>query len=69
LTTSVRKSVPGFGLTQPSSVIALVRSSVVESATVTTAFVPLNESALPNLPALAPAQVAFAIVPVLPLPD
>src|SRR5215831_17837696 len=34
---------------------------------VTTALVPLNDSALPYLPAAA--QVAFAIVPVWPLPD
>ena len=32
----------------------------------TKAFVPLNESALPNRPAVAPAQVAFEIVPLLP---
>src|SRR5438067_8275253 len=55
------------GLTQASRVIALARSSVLESATVTQLFVPLNDRALPNFP---PAdQVAFEIVPVFPLPE
>ena len=35
--------------------------------TVTQEFVPLKESALPNLPAVD--QVVFESVPVLPLPD
>ena len=34
---------------------------------VTNEFVPLNDSALPYLPAVV--QVAFVIVPVLPFPD
>ena len=66
----MRQSFPRpSGRTQASSVIPVVRSSEAESGTVTNAFVPLNESALPNLPALAPAQVAFVSVPLLPLPD
>ena len=35
----------------------------------TEAFVPLKESAFPNRPAVAPAQVAFVSVPLFPLPD
>ena len=57
------------GRTQASSVIPVVRSSEFESGTLTKAFVPLKESALPYLPAAAPAHVAFASVPLLPLPD
>ncbi len=55
------------GLTQASSVIAVVRCSDVASGIVTSALVPLKTSALPNLPALV--HVAFVIVPVFPLPD
>ena len=36
---------------------------------VTDALVPLKESAFPNRPAVAPAQVAFVSVPLLALPD
>ena len=52
----------------PRSSCPLVRSSEFESGMLTEAFVPLKESALPNRPAVAPAQVAFVIVPLLPLP-
>ena len=45
----------------------VVRCSAAASGIVTSALVPLNCSALPYLPVVA--QVAFAIVPVLPLPD
>ena len=55
------------GLTHASSVIPVVRCSEAASGIVTSAFVPLNCSALPNLPVVA--QVAFAIVPLLPFPD
>src|SRR5512135_1695541 len=44
-----------------------VRCSEAESGMVTRALVPLNTSALPDLPALV--HVAFAIVPVFPFPD
>src|SRR5262245_29129736 len=57
------------GLTQASSVIPVVRSSEFESGTLTEAFVPLKDKAFPNLPAAAPAQVAFVSVPLLLLPD
>src|SRR5436309_4148390 len=55
------------GFTHASSVMALARSSELESFTVTQLFVPLNDRALPNLPFAA--QVAFEIVPLFPLPD
>jgi hypothetical protein len=69
LTTSVLKSPPAFGLTHASSVMPVVRSRELESGTVTNELEPLNESALPNLPALAPAHVALESVPLLPFPD
>src|SRR4051794_15265690 len=50
-------------------VMPLVTSSEFASGTLTEAFVPLNDKALPNFPAPAPAQVAFVIVPLLPEPD
>src|SRR6266496_2792291 len=55
------------GFTQASSVIALVRSSEVESATFTMLLTPLKLSAEPNLPLVV--QVAPEIVPLFPLPD
>src|ERR1044071_2840751 len=56
-----------LGITQASSVNALVRSSEAESGTVTRAVVPLKLNAPPNLPAVV--RVAFAIVPVLVFPE
>ena len=53
------------GLTQASSVIALVRSRLGESGTVTHAFRPLNVSALPNRPAVV--RTAFDSVPLFPV--
>ncbi len=47
----------------------LDRFREAELGTLTKALLPLKESALPNLPAPAPAQVAFESVPALPLPD
>src|SRR4249919_3001094 len=67
LTSSVCQPEPIVGRTQPSTVIAVVRSSELESATETDELVPLNESALPNLPSVD--QVAFDSVPPLLLPD
>src|SRR3954466_12569879 len=65
---TVRQIVPrALGLTHASRVMPVVRSKVAESAIVTHALVPLNDSALPNLPAVL--QVALLIVPGLPLPD
>ena len=55
------------GLTQASSVIPVVRCSDAASGIVTSALVPLNCNALPNLPDVD--QVAFVIVPLLPFPD
>jgi hypothetical protein len=55
------------GFTQASSVIAVVRRSEAESGIVTRELVPLKLSAPPYLPATA--QVVFATVPPLPLPD
>jgi hypothetical protein len=68
LSSTVRHELPrSVGLTQASSVIPVVRSSELESGMFTMLFVPLNESALPNLPVAL--QVAPLIVPLLPLPD
>ena len=55
------------GLTQASSVIPVVSCSEAAFGTVTTAFVPLNDSASPYLPVVT--HVAPVIVPLLPLPD
>ena len=55
------------GLTHASSVIPVESCSAAALGTVTSALVPLNCSALPNLPVAA--QVAFEIVPLWPLPD
>jgi hypothetical protein len=55
------------GYTQASSVIPVVNCSDADEGTVTTAFVPLNTSALPNFPAVV--HVAPLIVPVLLLPE
>src|SRR5215813_9804878 len=60
-------AVTAEGLTHASSVIPLDSCSEAALGTVTTAFVPLNDSALPYLPDVA--QVAPVIVPVFPLPD
>lgn len=56
-----------MGKTQASSVIPVVRLSEAESLTVTRAFEPLKERALPNLPALV--LVALSTVPVFPVPE
>src|SRR6187431_888027 len=65
---TVRQLVPSaLGLTQASSVIPLVRSSELESGTLTIALVPLKESAPPYLPLVL--QAALAIVPLLLLPE
>ena len=55
------------GNTHASTVIAVVRSSVAESATVTRLVVPLNTRALPMRPAVV--HVVFVAVPVLPRPE
>src|SRR5258705_908241 len=55
------------GLTHASSVIAVVKRRDAESGIVTTALVPLNESAPPYFPAVD--HVVADTVPVLPLPD
>src|SRR5690349_9683101 len=56
------------GLTQASSVMAVVRCSDAASGMSTRALLPLKDRALPNLPAVL--QVAPPTsVPVLPLPD
>src|SRR5258706_15440817 len=55
------------GYTHASSVMPVVSRSEVAFGIVTCAPVPLNTSALPNLPDVV--QVAPLIVPVLPLPE
>src|SRR5579872_2082746 len=55
------------GFTQASRVMALVKCREAESGMVTRAVVPLKTRALPYLPVAV--QVAFEIVPVLPLPE
>src|SRR6478735_8240880 len=55
------------GLTQASSVIAVVRRNDGASGIVTSALEPLKTSALPNFPLVV--HVAFAIAPLLPCPD
>ena len=55
------------GETHASSVIALVRSSVAASATVTQSLVPSNDSARPKRP--ASVWVGPASVPALLLPE
>src|SRR5437773_11883661 len=65
--TTDRHPMPELGSTQASIVIPVVRSSDAASATVTHALMPLNDSALPYLPAVV--HVALEIVPVLPCPD
>src|SRR5437762_2605877 len=54
------------GFTQAESVIAVVSRSPGASVIVTVPL-PLNSSALPNLPAVV--HVAFVIAPALPWPD
>ena len=66
---TVRQPPVVVGRTQASKVMPVVGCSDDEFGTETNALVPLNESAFPNLPAAAPAHVAFVIVPLLPLPD
>ena len=66
--TTVRHTPPAaVGFTQASRVTADVRRREAASATLTMLLVPLNDSALPNLPAVV--QVALESVPVLLLPD
>src|SRR3954468_1334670 len=67
LARSVCQPAPTEGRTHPSIVMPVVASSEFESATETNAFVPLNESAFPNLPSVDHA--AFERVPLLLLPD
>src|SRR3954454_1731947 len=55
------------GSTHASSVNALESCNEEEFGTLTRAFVPLKERAPPTLPFAA--QVAFEMVPVLPLPE
>jgi len=64
---TVRQLARADGFTQASSVMPVVRCSDAASGTFTRADVPLNDSALPNLPAVD--QVAAEIVPVLLFPD
>ena len=54
-------------MTHASRVIAVVRCNEAESLISTHAFVPLNTSAWPYLPAVV--HVAFAMVPVFPVLD
>src|SRR5437868_1779714 len=65
--TSRQALVIAAGLTQASSVTAVLKRSAALSGTLTSALTPLNARASPNLPAVV--QVAFVRVPVLPLPD
>src|SRR3954447_22682238 len=55
------------GLTQASRVIPVVSWSEAELAMLTRALLPLKEREPPNLPLVL--RVAFAIAPLLPLPD
>ena len=55
------------GSTQASSVMPELSCSELLPGIVTRLLVPLNESALPNLPAVV--QVAPEIVPLLPFPE
>src|SRR5436305_7609598 len=55
------------GKTHASSVIPVVKSRELESLIVTQSLTPLNDRALPNLPAVV--RVAPEIVPGLPVPD
>ena len=65
--TTVRQFVFVAGEIQAISVIPVVKSSDAESGTVTRALLPLNDNALPNLPAVV--HVAPTSVPVFPVPD
>ena len=65
--TSRHSLVTAVGYTHASSVIALVSRSEEASGTVTFAFVPLKESAFPNLPCVV--HVADPMVPPLPVPE
>src|SRR6476659_361981 len=65
--TSRQAFVTLVGFTHASSVIAVARRRTGESLTVTRELMPLNTSALPNLPDVVHA--ALAMVPVPPLPD
>src|SRR3954447_19041636 len=55
------------GFTQASSVIPVVRSSELESGTVTRVLVPLKDSAPPECPPID--HVPAAIVPLFPVPE
>jgi hypothetical protein len=66
LKTAVRQLLLTAGRTQASRVIAVVRSSDAESATVTQSLTPSKLRALPNLPVV---QVAPLTVPPFPRPD
>src|SRR5579884_4296935 len=67
LMTTACQFVTTDGFTHDSSVTAAVRSSAAASLTVTQAFVPLNDRALPYRPDVVHA--APEIVPVFPLPE
>ena len=64
---TVSQPLIAVGNTHASSVMAAVRSSELESLTVTQSLTPSNDSALPYLPLVV--QVAPEIVPVFPLPE
>ena len=66
---TVRQPPVVVGRTHASNVMPVEICSDGELGTDTNALVPLNESAFPNLPAAAPAHVAFVIAPLLPFPD
>ena len=64
----VRQLLPSpVGRTHASSVIPVVRSRLLASATVTRSLTPSKVSALPNFPAVV--HVGPLIVPTLPLPE
>ena len=67
LSTGIPSGTQLLGIAVKNGVATVDLSSEFASGTVTEAFVPLKESALPNLPAVD--QVVFDVVPLLPLPD
>src|SRR5450432_2255125 len=67
LITTSRQLVSAVGMTQASSVMPVVKSSALESGTVTQLLVPLNDSAPPNFPVVT--RVAPLIVPTFPVPE
>jgi hypothetical protein len=68
LSATVRQAVPSVeGFTQASSVMPVLKSKLAESFTVTQLLVPLNDNALPNLPAAL--HEAPVIAPVFAQPE